>query len=296
MKLIEQELAAALAPLVDNRAYPTALPQNSDYPALTFHRVDAQEVEEDYRLSPLKQRRARGMKSLFQVVAWSKTYSDCATLLRQCKNTLENITGVYLESCSDGYEHELQLYTCVMEFAVWCDLDSEETPVGESGQLSQVMSAIESEISKQLPDIDVARYNPQARQLKAPAIRLDINGIKPDTDRGDGRFAARCEFVALCSFANGTMEAPQIAAQLLDLIRYNHWLLGAGVNHPEQLKAQPADFRPGKSGFESWVVSWEQTVYLGEPEPNDGVLPDTVMVGIDPDIGAEHEDKYEQII
>ncbi|AMO58114.1 hypothetical protein GZ77_20480 [Endozoicomonas montiporae] len=296
MKLIEQELAAALLPLVDDRAYPIALPQNADYPSLTFHRVEAQEAEEDYRLSPLKQRRARGLKSLFQVVAWSKTYSDCATLLRQCKNTLEAITGVYLESCSDGYEHELQLYTCVMEFAIWCDLDSTETPVGDSGKLSKVMDAITAEISDVLPGVDVARYNTQDREVKAPAVRLDLSAMKPGVERGDGSFAAACEFVAWCSFAPSSMEAPQTAARLLEAIHYNHWKLGAEVNHPTNLKAEPAEFRPGKAGFESWVVSWEQTVYLGEPEPDDSLLPDTVMVGIDPDIGLDNENKYEQIV
>ena len=295
MKLIEQQLAAALLPLVDSRAYPVALPQNTQYPAITFHRVEAQETEEDYRLSPLKQRRARGLKSLFQVVVWSKSYSDCARLLRECKQTLETLDGLYLDSSADGYEHELQLYTCVMEFVTWCDLDTTETTRTASGELAQVVAAMVGEIQQQLPESDVAQYNPMDRQLVAPAIRIDISGHKPGSDNGDGRLPACCEFVAWCSYGSQGFQAAEAAARLTEFIRYTHWQLGAKVTHPDNIKAEPAQFRPGKAGFESWLVSWEQTVYLGSTEADDGILPDTVLVGIDPEIGADHEDKYERL-
>ena len=81
----------------------------------------------------------------------------------------------------------------------------------------------------------------------------------------------------------------------MDIIRHNHWGLGADVSHPENMSAQPAEFRPGKAGFESWAVSWDQTVYLGEVEQSESFLPDTVMAGNAPDVGFGHEDDYVQL-
>ena len=293
--LIEQQLAAALLPLVNDRAYPITLPQNTDYPALTFHRVDTRETEEDYRLSPLKLRRARGMKSLFQVVIWSKKYSDCARLLRQCKTTLEALDGVYLENAADGYEHELQLYTCVTEFAVWCDLDSGQSPSGSSGQLNAVVDAVAHTLKTNLPEQDIAPYNPLERTLPLPAIRIDLNSLQLDEETGNGLLPAKCEFVAWCCCPSVGHQAAEVAARVLETIRFNHWGLGADVSHPANLTARPAEFRPGQAGFSTWVVSWEQTVYLGELEKDSGVLPDTVMVGVAPDIGQGNESKYEQL-
>ncbi|WP_330926292.1 hypothetical protein [Candidatus Sororendozoicomonas aggregata] len=291
--LIEQQLAAALLPLVDDRAYPVALPQNTTYPAITFHRVDSRRTEEDYQLSPVKARKARGVKSLFQVVAWSTSYSDCVTLLRQCKSHLEALPGVYLEGAADGYEHELRLYTCVMEFALWSDLELPLTGSNVAGDLGTVLDSAVTTLSEVMPETDIASVNPLESHFSASSIRLDIQQIRQGSDRGDGLFPATCSFIAWCCSPESHYQAADLAAKLLDKVQYNHWQLGAKVSHPQSLKAEPAVFRPGS--FECWAVSWEQTVFLGETQTPESKIPDTVMAGSAPDIGFGHEDDYVQL-
>ncbi|MCY1311986.1 hypothetical protein D9M70_623640 [compost metagenome] len=62
------------------------------------------------------------------------------------------------------------------------------------------------------------------------------------------------------------VECRQFAAEVLRLIRRNDWGLRF-VDNPVSLSAQPAEFRPGAKGYESWCVTWEQVVYL-EEEPS----------------------------
>jgi hypothetical protein len=49
----------------------------------------------------------------------------------------------------------------------------------------------------------------------------------------------------------------------------NHWGLGEAVGTPEAVSARPAEFRPGLNGFDAWIVTWEQIVYLPETLPTD---------------------------
>ena len=295
MTLIEQQIAAALMPLVEDRAYPVTLPQDTPYPALTFNRLEAVQTEEDYRLSPLKQRQARGTRSLFQITAWSKKYSDCVTLLRQCKRELESIDGVYLDNTADGYEHELNLYTCVMEFALWCDLDDTETPGGEPGQINSVMTAIEVNLQQLLPGVDVAQYDPQVSKLSAPSVRLSLNSVAPGIDCGDGRFSANCDITVFCIYPRTGYQSPEIAMRVMDHIRYNHWGLSETVSHPENLRAEAADYRPGKGGYDVWQVSFSQTVYLNIPETEDTPDAESIYMSETPQVGEPNIDHYDLV-
>jgi hypothetical protein len=77
------------------------------------------------------------------------------------------------------------------------------------------------------------------------------------------------------------------------LVRFNRWGLGADVTVPEQLRGAPGAFRPGKDGYESWCITWEQTLYLGASVwAADGVPPTDVFVGLQ--AGAD-PDNYEQV-
>ena len=295
MTLIEQQIAATLMPLVEDRAYPVTLPQDTPYPAITFNRLEAVQTEEDYRLSPLKQRTARGTRSIFQITAWSKKYSDCVTLLRQCKKKLEAIDGVYLDNTVDGYEHELSLYTCVMEFGIWCDLDDDETPAGKPGQINLMMLAIESKLKELLPGIDIGQYNPQVSKLSAPSIRLSLNNVAPGIDCGDGRFSANCDITVFCIYPRTGYQSPEIAMRIMDYIRYNHWGLSESVSHPQNLRAEPADYRPGKGGYDVWQVTFTQTIYLNIPKPEENPDAESIFMGETPETGEPYIDHYDLV-
>ena len=173
-----------------------------------------------------------------------------------------------------------------------------------SKHLTQVHDAIISQLKNQFGHKvkSIRVHSPLIKQFEAPALLLTLDTMSQSDETGDGRTATQCSF-SVCAVlpVHGlpldrvAIAAANYAAELLDFIKYNHWGLGVDVGHPQQLSAQPADFKPGKTGYESWVVNWQQTVYLGDTEADDGIIPTTVMVGMEPDIGADNEHKYEKL-
>ena len=74
---------------------------------------------------------------------------------------------------------------------------------------------------------------------------------------------------------------PELAASLIALLRRsetaplapplngNRWGLGEALGPPEAVSASPAGESAGANGRDSWVVTWEQVVYLPETLPTD---------------------------
>jgi len=130
--------------------------------------------------------------------------------------------------------------------------------------------------------------NPDAdAEIKTPALLLELESIEPDdTDaHGPGLIAVRCAwaFHAILSQRTDDLQIalPEFAAAAIALIRRaeslpygpplngNRWGLGEAVGVPEAVSARPGPFTPGLNGRDSWLITWEQVVYLPETLPTD---------------------------
>ena len=148
--------------------------------------------------------------------------------------------------------------------------------------------------------VHVLAYPEELSQIQTPAILLEMESGEEGQDPGDGRFAFRCRMAAHCVLGFQTenigLEVRSFASQLFIMLMDNKFGLGTDISRPEGLELHPGEFKPGKAGFESWCVIWEQTFYLEESAWDDtGVVPETVMLGIAPDIGIGHEPDYKDI-
>jgi hypothetical protein len=151
--------------------------------------------------------------------------------------------------------------------------------------------------------LTVAAYDPfpdvegQERvPLITPALLLELVEILPGPDDGTGRTPLRLSLGAHCilSFRTAQMqiELREFAADVLAQVRYNRWGYPQAVREPEDLSARPGEFRPQQAGFDSWLVSWEQTVFVGPDVWAGGIAPSEVWLGIAPRIGSAYVDDY----
>ena len=148
--------------------------------------------------------------------------------------------------------------------------------------------------------VQVVSYPLETNEIQTPAVILEMESAEESQDPGDGRIALHCRLAAHCILGFQTenigLEVRSFAAQLFVLLTDNKFGLGNKVSWPEGLELHPGEFKPGKAGFESWCVIWEQTIYLGESEWDDArIVPEIVMLGIAPNIGTGHEPDYEDI-
>jgi hypothetical protein len=124
---------------------------------------------------------------------------------------------------------------------------------------------------------------PTAR-IQTPALLLEVEDFaEADLESPDplGRLALTCTLAIHCVLSIQTerlqQRLPQLAAAVLSLVgspqvgqrfrRGNQWGLGIAADPAERPQAQAGEFSPGLHGRDSWLVRWEQTVYLSEALP-----------------------------
>lgn len=137
----------------------------------------------------------------------------------------------------------------------------------------------------------------QDRQpVTTPALLIGIESIDPGEDDGTGRQPLQLTFSAHCILSFRTsghqLELREFAADLLAHVRYNRWGYPGAVHAPVALSAQPGEFQPGLAGYDSWLATWEQTIYVGPDLWAGGIAPQEVWLGIAPKIGADHVEDY----
>jgi len=138
-------------------------------------------------------------------------------------------------------------------------------------ELKQLQTAIKDGISANfagtVPTVEL--YGDQFQgAVPTPAIIISMDDADVGQSLGDGRLALDCRFSAVCLLGFNTVdvqvEVREFALQLLQLVRYNTWGMPDDVESPSNLAMQPGPFNPDKSGYESFIVSWDQTVFVGE--------------------------------
>lgn len=142
----------------------------------------------------------------------------------------------------------------------------------------------------------------ERRPLVTPALLLHLEAIEPGQEDGTDRVPLRLILALHCVLSTRTaqvgVQIHEFAADVLAYVRHQVWGYPGEVSQPEALAAQESEFVPGVMGFESWLVRWEQPVFLGAGHwaPGDTAMPAEVWFSMAPEIGAEHLADYQQII
>lgn len=165
--------------------------------------------------------------------------------------------------------------------------------------LIDVHEAMVQSIKNKMPMLKtVQSYEPFTRDtIETPSVLIEAVEMKPGKRTGDERLSVTVEFLAHCCLSIRTdrveLEIRNFAAKLMRVIEGNRWGLAEAVERPTRLSAMPGMFKPDDKGFESWVVSWEQTIHLGNVWQDTEFMPQEVFIGLSPEIGAAHKDDYE---
>jgi hypothetical protein len=137
----------------------------------------------------------------------------------------------------------------------------------------------------------------QPLPIVTPAVVLEIESADEGDDVGDDRTPLLCHLTAYCILGQQTpdlqTQVRAFAAQLFGKVRKNKWGLGAKVGFPGGITLGPGKFDPEATGYDSWFVSWDQTVYLGDSVwlPS-GIMPSEIWWNWAPEIGTDFVDSY----
>ncbi|MCX4027936.1 hypothetical protein [Spartinivicinus marinus] len=281
--MIEIKIQQTLSALVDDRAYPTILPEQAKYPAITYHRVNAAQGSGRINTTDIT-----GQNSVFQVVIWSKNYGQAHLLQKKCITEFAGL-GLQLNSSADGFEPEKMLHSVIMEFECWGDLaltaDRQSTPT--KSPIKQFLHSVRQQLSG-ISETSLSDY--QLIQPVLPTIVVKLQQIKP-ADDWNGPGAVKCFMAAHCYHQVGYAE--DLAAQVSLKINANQWDLGEALDYPTDISADQQVMTLGGEPYERWQIKWQQVIRTEASIWQDsGTPPTTVLCSDAPEIGIPHEDDY----
>jgi hypothetical protein len=140
----------------------------------------------------------------------------------------------------------------------------------------------------------------QPLPVLTPAIIIELEAADEGDDAGDERAPLLCHITAYCILGQQTtqlqLQIRDFAAQLFALVRKNKWGLAHDVGFPGGITLGPGKFDPEKTGYDSWFVSWDQTLYLGDDVwDSTGIIPAEILWSWAPKIGTDFETEYQTL-
>lgn len=177
--------------------------------------------------------------------------------------------------------------------------------------LMTFLKAVIAGFKGHLPDLkhcDLHGGRFDAQELKrlskqAPAIYLAALAVPANTSSGDGRRHVELQLTAFV-VAKDQPRLPRdqavlnLVESLMLIIPDNLWALTGVCSFPKQINARNLYSGTLDSTRTAlWGVSWRQAVNLGDNLWDAaGVLPKEVYAGVDPEVGSDYKDDYEQLI
>jgi hypothetical protein len=126
------------------------------------------------------------------------------------------------------------------------------------------LETVQAYLNEQTADLDAGLT------INTPALILEIERLgRVSDERGDGRDAIRCSVLVHCILGSQTpylqIELRNFAAEVM------RWLGNSSQLHPcgsvesiDELDALPGRWKQGQTGYDSFVVMFDQVVYLGD--------------------------------
>ncbi|MCI0913983.1 MULTISPECIES: hypothetical protein [Pseudomonas] len=156
-------------------------------------------------------------------------------------------------------------------------------------ELATLHAAVTATIRELIPELAyVDAYTVVGNTPEQPALRHGIVRMTADAAPRDGRSVLIATFEADIT-ADSTnpesrLQGSMLAAQLMDLLRQQHWAL----DFVEASRNAHAQFEGS-----AWTVRWDQPVLLGDPRwhwPDQP--PGSLMLGLAPEVGQGNQDRY----
>ncbi|MGY3887197.1 hypothetical protein [Aeromonas aquatica] len=135
-------------------------------------------------------------------------------------------------------------------------------------------------LKKAIPRLKTVDVMPDelADSMQTPAVFIDLESFEPGKRLSGGRNAHECAFAAYCVLSTRTKnheaQIKNMAAAVAGKVHGQRWSLSDAVALPSRIAAMPGIFKEDAHGLACWVVTWDQTVYLGEEWAPDDELGD----------------------
>lgn len=161
-----------------------------------------------------------------------------------------------------------------------------------------IIDALKAQFAGRVQTVEMYELT-EEKPINTPAILLEMEYGDEGYDKGDDLVPLQCRMTLHMLIGSKTpnlqMEIRRFAFEVFRLVRSNQFDV-SDVTMPEGINMGPGEFKVGEKGYESWYVSWEQTIYAGESawEPT-GFVPQSVFVGRNPEISQDTH-TYEQAV
>jgi len=150
----------------------------------------------------------------------------------------------------------------------------------------------------------IGYYAHPGEKITVPAVFFELDGCGPASDTGGdigtGQFNTTLEFSAYVIVTSRGKGAAQLAVRKLALalataILGKRW--GCPITPAKITTCEPAEFISAPSReYCCYRVAWTHDALVGTSVWDaDGIIPDTIYVGITPDTGPDHIDDYKAI-
>ena len=165
--------------------------------------------------------------------------------------------------------------------------------------LDTIHNAMVQELKK-IKGVNTCEAYPKIKKkIVLPAILIELAEMKDGTDPGTGelslvtRWEART-IIDSTHIASGFNVRNLVATVALKIFQASTF--GLKITPAIIIDVGPDEFTPEIIGYNSWVVSWEHEIHLGESIWDGiGARPTNIYLGIDPKIGKKHEKDYKKI-
>jgi len=159
--------------------------------------------------------------------------------------------------------------------------------------ITAVHDAIIAALKSRFPKVTVKSYETGLKLHEiAPACLLDFEELPSGTASGEGRYPVNARIAIHCILGFDAyllqLEIREFALAVSQFVdEEGLWIKGC-TEKAKRIDAMPGNFSNETSmGYESWVVSWDQVLNLGESKWGEEEVRDGVAFAVNPDDKAE---------
>ena len=137
---------------------------------------------------------------------------------------------------------------------------------------SQLPQAIVESLHVAFPDLKVGNHQDFQGPGEKTGVLITVEGNGPGIRSREGRKAHALAISLKAMVAPGALpfDACDLASQLMDLVLDNRWTLPqAQCDLPTNIVAAPSMHNTAETDYDTWTVSFTQTLYLGPTLLND---------------------------
>jgi len=151
----------------------------------------------------------------------------------------------------------------------------------------------------QLPNVHYCGHYPSRMDaITVPAVLIELVELEPGTDLGTEELVLVAHFEARVIMQVNASPEP-IQTLVLSVLQ---WLNDMNnyptkVTKPNIKQALPDAFAPDTHAYQVWQIHWSQSLRMGPSVwEGEGIVPSQIWLGQSPDIGADHEPQYNNVV